>query len=97
MDNIRHRHTVSRRENQERGTKHQCMIIIQSIAEVLRRWFQKNPQDTTGAAKDTTPAGSADEEFKKMYNQVNVRVSEVPDYIRFLKTALENLEVKNSS
>ncbi len=73
------------------------MGITQSIAEVHRGWFLKNPQDTTGSLIDITPAGNADEELKKMYNQIKKRVSEVPDYIRFLKTALETLEVKNSS
>jgi len=73
------------------------MGIIQSIAEVLRGWFFKNPQDTTGSLIDITPAGNAEEELKKIYNQMKTRVSEVPDYIRFLKTALETLEVKNSS
>jgi hypothetical protein len=58
--------------------------------------FQKNSQNTTGAAKDTTPAGNADDGFKKMYNQVHVRVPEIPGFIMFVKTAPETPGVKNS-
>jgi len=61
------------------------MVINQSDIGALGM-VSENPDDTTEAAKDTAPVGNVDEELKKIYDQMKARVSEVPDYIRLLKT-----------
>jgi len=83
-DNFRHRHRVFRHKTS--GADNSPVHCSHSLNHGEERMVPENPEGSAATAKETETAGTADEELKKIYEEMKARAADVPEYIRLLKT-----------